>query len=207
MPSQNQFENIRLGNPPMDPKLKDEIVKITGVRDPEGTSNSLPIEPAKPPDPATGGKDAGKDATTVPNVPPAVVAVLPYPQGYTPRDLSREVDKIRSAKKRIKLDPSAFSTNLSSSQKNPSSMTFNFASKPSICFWTIHDVGESLNCLKFSKDCSLLASGFSESYIRIWNLKGENFREFRSDFDEKEVTRCKFHILVFRMASINQRLV
>ena len=35
----------------------------------------------------------------------------------------------------------------------------------------------------FSPDVSLIAAGFNESYIRLWNLKGEKLRGMRSDFD------------------------
>lgn len=46
---------------------------------------------------------------------------------------------------------------------------------------------DSLSCSSFSADASLLACGFSESYIRLWNLKGEKFRGMRSDFQESSV--------------------
>jgi len=36
---------------------------------------------------------------------------------------------------------------------------------------------------QFSDDSSLLAAGFSESYIRLWNLKGQPLNDTRSDFD------------------------
>lgn len=39
----------------------------------------------------------------------------------------------------------------------------------------------------FSPDVSLIAAGFNESYIRLWNLKGEKLRGMRSDFDPAEV--------------------
>jgi hypothetical protein len=49
---------------------------------------------------------------------------------------------------------------------------------------------EILNCVlfrasasAFSPDVSLIAAGFNESYIRLWNLKGEKLRGMRSDFD------------------------
>lgn len=39
-----------------------------------------------------------------------------------------------------------------------------------------------MTCAGFSQDSTLLATGFSESYIRLWNLKGEKLRGMRSDF-------------------------
>lgn len=41
----------------------------------------------------------------------------------------------------------------------------------------------SLVSTQFSDDSSLLAAGFSESYIRLWNLKGQPLNDVRSDFD------------------------
>jgi hypothetical protein len=48
----------------------------------------------------------------------------------------------------------------------------------------------SLTTTAFSEDSTLMAAGFSESYIRLWNLKGEKLRSMRSDFDPKAVTDC-----------------
>jgi hypothetical protein len=45
----------------------------------------------------------------------------------------------------------------------------------------------SLSASSFSADSSLLACGFSESYIRLWNLKGEKLKGMRSDFQESSV--------------------
>ena len=45
----------------------------------------------------------------------------------------------------------------------------------------------SVPCTTFSLDSSLMAAGFSESYIRLWNLKGEKLRGMRSDFDANSI--------------------
>lgn len=42
-------------------------------------------------------------------------------------------------------------------------------------------------CMTFSQDTSLMAAGFAESYIRLWNLKGEKLKGFRSDFNASSV--------------------
>lgn len=52
-----------------------------------------------------------------------------------------------------------------------------------IALYDIH----SVPCSTFSQDSSLMAAGFTESYIRIWNLKGEKLRGLRSDFDSDTV--------------------
>ena len=45
----------------------------------------------------------------------------------------------------------------------------------------------SVPCVTFSQDTSLMAAGFSESYIRLWSLKGEKLKGYRSDFQSSQV--------------------
>lgn len=45
----------------------------------------------------------------------------------------------------------------------------------------------SLISTEFSDDSSLLAAGFSESFIRLWNLKGEPLNGVRSDFEPHRI--------------------
>lgn len=40
-----------------------------------------------------------------------------------------------------------------------------------------------------------MAAGFTESYIRIWNLKGEKLRGLRSDFDSDSVRDSKLLLI------------
>ena len=49
--------------------------------------------------------------------------------------------------------------------------------------WVLYSASAST----FSPDVSLIAAGFNESYIRLWNLKGEKLRGMRSDFDPADV--------------------
>ncbi|KAL7271590.1 Transcription initiation factor TFIID subunit 5 [Rhizina undulata] len=44
---------------------------------------------------------------------------------------------------------------------------------PSVCMYTWHNTQDGLNCLDFSEDGALAAAGFSESYVRIYSLKGK----------------------------------
>ncbi|CAO3607691.1 unnamed protein product [Cunninghamella echinulata] len=48
---------------------------------------------------------------------------------------------------------------------------------PSICAYTFHNTRDSLNCITFSEDLSLVAGGFSESFIKVWSLKGEKLKK------------------------------
>ena len=49
-------------------------------------------------------------------------------------------------------------------------------------------------CSAFSPDCSLMAAGFNESYIRLWNLKGEKLRGLRSDFSPSSIKDCALNL-------------
>ncbi|CAL1695610.1 unnamed protein product [Somion occarium] len=103
-------------------------------------------------------------------------------------DVKREVEKIRDARKRIRLDPSALSTaNLSAAH----GAAARSRAIPSICAYTLHDVGEGAPCVTFSQDTSLMAAGFSESYVRLWSLKGEKLKGLRSDFQTSSITGAK----------------
>ncbi|KAF2075902.1 hypothetical protein CYY_002793 [Polysphondylium violaceum] len=42
---------------------------------------------------------------------------------------------------------------------------------PSICFYTIFNTYQGLNTIDISKDASLVAGGFSDSSVKVWNLK------------------------------------
>lgn len=46
---------------------------------------------------------------------------------------------------------------------------------------------DSVPCVTFSQDTSLMAAGFTESYIRLWSLKGEKLKGYRSDFQSSQV--------------------
>lgn len=54
-------------------------------------------------------------------------------------------------------------------------------------------------CCTFSADTSLFAAGFAESYIRIWNLKGEKLKGLRSDFQSSAIkdSQCSLLYLAF----------
>ncbi|RKP37739.1 WD40-repeat-containing domain protein [Dimargaris cristalligena] len=58
---------------------------------------------------------------------------------------------------------------------------------PSICCYTFHNTYDSLNCTTVSDDLTLLAGGFSESYIKLWSLTDEPLRGLRSNFNPSHV--------------------
>jgi transcription initiation factor TFIID subunit 5 len=79
--------------------------------------------------------------------PPAVPGVisptesdmLPYPQSFKTVDVQREVEKVRDARKRIRLEPSALSSVDMNSVQGGAARARGL---PSICAYTLHDVGE-----------------------------------------------------------------
>ncbi|KAI0698423.1 TFIID and SAGA subunit [Cerioporus squamosus] len=117
-------------------------------------------------------------------VSPAVSDLPPHPPSFKTVDVKREVEKVRDARKRIRLDPSAVT---SANLHTPQGAAARARALPSICAYTFHDVGEGVPCCEFSPDTSLLAAGFSESYIRLWSLKGEKLKGMRSDFQMNNI--------------------
>ena len=71
-------------------------------------------------------------------VSPTTTDLLPYPQGFKTVDVRREVEKVRDARKRIRLD----SSTLSAADGNTQGATARQPSLPSICAYTLHDVHE-----------------------------------------------------------------
>ncbi|KAF8846313.1 TFIID and SAGA subunit [Paxillus ammoniavirescens] len=124
-----------------------------------------------------------------PPVVPGVVSptegdMLPYPPSFKIIDVQREVEKVRDARKRIRLEPSALgSVDLNSAQGGAA----RGRALPSICAYTLHDVGEGAPCCIFSPDITLMAAGFSESYIRLWSLKGDKLKGLRNDISPDSV--------------------
>jgi transcription initiation factor TFIID subunit 5 len=46
-----------------------------------------------------------------------------------------------------------------------------------------------------SEDSSLVAGGFSESYVKIWSLKGEKLRSLKNNITPAKVNDCKWGFL------------
>ncbi|KII93918.1 hypothetical protein PLICRDRAFT_36137 [Plicaturopsis crispa FD-325 SS-3] len=115
---------------------------------------------------------------------PSEADLPPHPPSFKTIDVNREVEKVRDARKRIRLEPSTLGNiDLNSPQAGPARAR----ALPSICAYTLHDVAEGAPCCTFSPDNSLMAAGFAESYIRIWNLKGEKLKGLRSDFQSSSI--------------------
>ncbi|GAA6032360.1 hypothetical protein JCM8097_008136 [Rhodosporidiobolus ruineniae] len=154
-----------------------------------------------------GGEEDVKSAPAAPSGPtllaPFPAELPPYPSTFRTLDVQREVELVREARKRIRLGAEAF--------KPEGALVVTAASvggegkkgegeggreerrraigRPSVCLFTVHDAGDSLTTALFSSDSSILASGFSESYIRLWSLTGKGLRALRTDLKGDEVGR------------------
>lgn len=144
-------------------------------------------------------------------VAPSASDLPPYPPSFRTLDIKREVELVRAARKRIRLGPEAYEAGATggaaTAGKTKASATGAGAAdvgggvgKPSVLLCTVHDAGETcviihapqhaicaltlarrMTTARYSDDTTLLAAGFSESYIKLWNLKGDSFEVLRSD--------------------------
>lgn len=85
--------------------------------------------------------------TTVPGtVSPTTADLLPYPSTFKTVDVRREVEKVRDARKRIRLDSSALSA---ADGNTPQGAAARLPSLPSVCAYTLHDVHEGFAPVQF----------------------------------------------------------
>jgi len=61
-------------------------------------------------------------------------------------------------------------------------------SLPSICFFTFLNAHNSINCVDIARDASVVAGGFSDSSIKVWDLQKDHQRIFGK---EKEVSTAR----------------
>ncbi|EOR04182.1 Transcription initiation factor TFIID subunit 5 [Wallemia ichthyophaga EXF-994] len=107
-------------------------------------------------------------------------ADLPPLPVFRTADVRREVEKVFDSRKRINLG-----VELEKSTNGVEETIKSKVNLPSICAFTLQDVGDELNCSTFSPDSSILAAGLSDSTVRLWNLRNESFTGLRDDFDRE----------------------
>ncbi|RUS15873.1 WD40-repeat-containing domain protein [Endogone sp. FLAS-F59071] len=90
---------------------------------------------------------------------------IPLPP-YRGTDVQAELDAIKDLRKRLLFGP---------------------GSLPSVCCYTFHNTHDGMTCLSISEDTSLIAGGFSESYIKVWSLKGEKLRGLKNNINPAHV--------------------
>ncbi|KAF8759006.1 WD40 associated region in TFIID subunit, NTD2 domain [Rhizoctonia solani] len=119
-----------------------------------------------------------RPVTSVPGlVSPAQGDLLPQPPTFRMADVKREVEKVRDARKRIRLDPNVLDLILVKLWGLAELRGFRLRNEAVLCQVCVH----LLYTMQWM-DSTLMSVGFSESYIRLWNLKGEKLRGMRSDF-------------------------
>ena len=79
-----------------------------------------------------------------PVIPPGVIApteadLLPHPPNFKTTDVEREVNNVRDARKRIRLEPSLLAN---VDPNSPQANALRSRALPSICAYTLHDVAE-----------------------------------------------------------------
>lgn len=74
-------------------------------------------------------------------VSPSTSELPPYPPTFKTVDVKREVERVRDARKRIRLEPSILGT---MDLDSPHAAALRPRVIPSICAYTMHDVGEGL---------------------------------------------------------------
>ncbi|EMD00179.1 hypothetical protein BAUCODRAFT_367501 [Baudoinia panamericana UAMH 10762] len=79
---------------------------------------------------------------------------IPFPAS-TARDVAMEVQKVRENRDRFRIE----------------GKTGGVGPGVSVTMFTFHNTFDSVNCIEFSGDNTLVAVGTAESYIRVWSLE------------------------------------
>jgi transcription initiation factor TFIID subunit 5 len=93
-------------------------------------------------------------------VPRADAVPLPPP---TNQKMVEVIEKLNDVRARIKLSSTA---NL-----------------PSVVTYTFHNTGDTLASCAFSADSKMAATGFADSYVKIWSLTGEPLRSLKASVE------------------------
>lgn len=156
------LDELKLGPAPIDPKLqrevqrtiKDEDASLTNVNNLNllngGASTSNLINPiaSTSTEPQLMDSTPPVDPSLPPLISPYPAEIPPYPTSMRTIDVAREVEKVREARKRIKLGAEAYLSNSNGAVMNgmngtgKGKMVGGEAAKPSVCLFTIHDAGE-----------------------------------------------------------------
>ncbi|CEG84233.1 hypothetical protein RMATCC62417_18068 [Rhizopus microsporus] len=117
-----------------------------------------------PPVSAGGVSDQGKsvDEARIKSEEEAMELDEPFILPYENTDVQAEIESLNEIRKLVSLGSLA---------------------QPSICLYTFHHTQDQLNCIAISEDATLIAGGFSESFIKVWSLKGEKLRD-RNEMDK-----------------------
>ncbi|KAI8578790.1 hypothetical protein K450DRAFT_245543 [Umbelopsis ramanniana AG] len=153
-------QEVQLGKLQTDNNFKEEVEQALKEEDAKRASADVVMNG----EPSVSLLETYKKAQQeVPNGP--AFGDIPMPP-YRGTDVQAEVQAIKDIQKRLVL---------------------NSTSLPSVCCYTFHNTHDSLNCISMSEDSSLIAGGFSESYVKIWSLKGEKLRSLKNNITPAKV--------------------
>ncbi|KAJ1901180.1 Transcription initiation factor TFIID subunit 5 [Kickxella alabastrina] len=157
--TQNQLDlfnsqDIALGSAPLDAFVRDEVDRTLQHEIGRRAKDATSREAAALLE--TFAKVKQENSTNA--LPMREATPMPPPRGV---DVDHQMANLKALRKRIALGPAAL---------------------PSICMYTLHNSGGNMNCAAVSEDLSLLAGGFSDSYVKLWSLKREPLRGFQSNF-------------------------
>jgi transcription initiation factor TFIID subunit 5 len=150
---------IKLGKMPMDPEFQKDVTTALEQKDSETKEEAVGSSGAN-----TLVDEFNQRIKQEEGVDSPMREALPLPQ-YKTADIEAEVMKVADSRSKISLG-GANSTQ---------------ASLPSVCMYTFHNTHEGLNCLDFSEDSTLVAGGFSDSFVKVWSLKGEKLTSVLKD--------------------------
>ncbi|KAK4509082.1 mitochondrial FAD carrier protein flx1 [Mucor velutinosus] len=153
-------QHVQLGLSQLDQSFKDEVEQA--IKEQEGSRNEEGENTANDYIPLldTFKKTIQETTADGPNF-----GDIPLPP-YRGTDIIAEIDSLKNLNHRIPL---------------------NETSLPSICCYTFHNTHDSLNCVTTTQDATLIAGGFSESFIKIWSLKGEKLKSLRNTINPAHV--------------------
>lgn len=119
--------DLKLGPAPLQEELQQEAERVLREqamleRDPNGQLDAQFLRPSVP----------GL-------ISPSLADLPPQPPTFKTIDVKREIEKVRDARKRIKLEPAYLN---GVSPNSPQAATARARALPSVCAYTLHDVGE-----------------------------------------------------------------
>ncbi|KAB8532583.1 hypothetical protein FH972_025528 [Carpinus fangiana] len=141
---------LNLGPLPMDSDMLDDLreeVEEEDIKNPPAAGQLSLVEELE----QQIKREPSEDAPNRETVP------LPKPLA---RDVEMEVRKLKEHRERMRIP----------------SKTTGVGAGVSVAMFTFHNTFDSINCLDFSGDCTMVAAGTSDSYIRVWSLEGQNLK-------------------------------
>lgn len=118
---------LKLGPAPIDDALRQEAERVLREEIASGVERDVDFQGFRPSVPAG-------------LISPETSDLLPYPPLFKSIDVRREVEKMRDARKRVKLEPSAML--LDKDMNDSQAAAARARALPSICAYTLHDVGD-----------------------------------------------------------------